>query len=76
MPSVRPMLESIAVSCGKTPEFEIWQVARAATASPSYFEPLSIENARLKTAKTMILSDSGINNSAQNAMCEVNMHLQ
>ena len=30
----------------KAQEFEIWQVARAATAAPFYFEPLKIEMAR------------------------------
>src|SRR5205085_1147612 len=32
-----------AINYGKAQKFQIWEVARAATAAPLYFEPLKIE---------------------------------
>ena len=41
----------------KAQEFEIWQVARAATAAPFYFEPLKIEKAR--APGSILFTDGG-----------------
>ena len=45
------------VNYEKAQEFEIWQVARAATAAPFFFEPLKIEKAR--TSGHILFTDGG-----------------
>ena len=42
-------------------QFEIWQVARAATAAPFYFEPLKVEQAR--TSEHIFFTDGGFSHT-------------
>ena len=49
------------VNYEKAQEFEIWQVARAATAAPFFFEPLKIEKAR--TSGHILFTDGGFGQS-------------
>ena len=56
----------------KAQEFEIWQVARAATAAPFYFEPLKIEMAR--TSGHILFTDGGFsqnNNPTREGIREI-----
>ena len=53
-------------------EFEIWQVARAATAAPNYFEPMRIEMAR--TSGSILFTDGGFshtNNPSEEGRSEI-----
>ena len=45
----------------KAQEYEIWQVARAATAAPLYFEPLKVEKAR--ETGHILFTDGGFSNT-------------
>lgn len=45
----------------KAQEFEIWQVARAATAAPLYFEPLKVERAR--ASGHILFTDGGFSHT-------------
>lgn len=45
----------------KAQEFEIWQVARAATAAPLYFEPLKVERAR--SSGHILFTDGGFSHT-------------
>ena len=51
----------IEVNYEKAQEFEIWQVARAATAAPFYFEPLKIEKSRTKGH--IVFTDGGFSHT-------------
>ena len=56
----------------KAQEFEIWQVARAATAAPFYFEPLKIEKAR--APGSILFTDGGFsydNNPSRESKREI-----
>ena len=62
----------VDVNYEKAQDFEIWQVARAATAAPFYFEPMKIE--RALTRGHTILTDGGFghtNNPVRDAKKEV-----
>ena len=56
----------------KAQKFEIWQVARAATAAPWYFEPLKVEKAR--TSGHIYFTDGGFsrnNNPTRRGQLEI-----
>ncbi len=56
----------------KAQKFEIWQVARAATAAPWYFEPLKVEKA--KTSGHIYFTDGGFsrhNNPTRRGQLEI-----
>ena len=52
-------MPSRTINYGNAQEFEIWEVARAATAAPLYFEPLEIKIPR--SSQRMLFTDGGIN---------------
>ena len=63
---------SSKLNYGKAQEFEIWQVARAATAAPFFFKPLKVEKAR--TSGHILFSDGGFshtNNPTRQAIREI-----
>ena len=63
---------SSKLNYGKAQEFEIWQVARAATAAPFFFEPLKVEKAQ--TSGHILFTDGGFgnsNNPTRQAMREI-----
>ena len=63
---------STILNYGKAQEFEIWQVARAATAAPLFFEPLKVEKAR--TSGHILFTDGGFgqsNNPTRQAIREI-----
>ena len=63
---------SSKLNYGKAQEFEIWQVARAATAAPFFFEPLKVEKAR--TSGHILFTDGGFsqsNNPTRQAIREI-----
>ena len=63
---------SSRINYGKAQEFEIWQVARAATAAPLFFEPLKVEKAR--TSGHILFTDGGFshtNNPTRQAIREI-----